>query len=31
MSLNEDLWWLKYEEALEAGINKALEIILEKG
>jgi hypothetical protein len=31
MSLNEDLWWLKYEEALEAGIKKALEIILENG
>jgi hypothetical protein len=31
MSLNEDLWWLKYEEALEAGIKKALEIILEGG
>lgn len=31
MSLNEDLWWFKYEEALEAGIKKALEIILENG
>lgn len=31
MSLNKDLWWFKYEEALEAGIQKALEIILEKG
>lgn len=31
MSLNEDLWWFKYEEAQEAGIKKALEIILEKG
>lgn len=31
MSLNEDLWWFKYEEALEAGIQKALELILEKG
>lgn len=30
MSINEDLWWFKYEEALEAGIKKALEIILEK-
>lgn len=30
MSLNKDLWWFKYEEALEAGINKALEIILEE-
>ena len=31
MSLNEDMWWFKYEEALESGIKKALEIILEKG
>ena len=31
MSLNEDLWWFKYEEAQEAGIKKALELILEKG
>lgn len=31
MSLNEDLWWFKYEEALEAGIKKALELILKKG
>lgn len=30
MSLNEDLWWFKYEEALEAGIQKALELILDK-
>lgn len=28
MSLNEDLWWFKYEEALEEGIKKALEMIL---
>ena len=31
MSLNEDLWWFKYEEAQEAGIKKALEIILQNG
>lgn len=31
MSLNKDMWWFKYEEALEAGIKKALEIILEVG
>ena len=30
MSLNEDLWWFKYEEAQEAGIKNALELILEK-
>lgn len=30
MSLNEDMWWFKYEEAQEAGIKKTLEIILEK-
>ena len=31
MSLNEDLWWFKYEEAQEVGIKKALKLILEKG
>lgn len=29
--LNKDMWWFKYEEAQEAGIKKALELILEKG
>lgn len=31
MSLNKDMWWFKYEEAQEAGIKKALELILKKG
>ena len=31
MSLNDDLWWFKYEDALEAGIKKYLTDLLHEG